>query len=661
VTGDIRGNARYQEIVARQRAMVEPGFGQPVGIETVELSPDGTHVAVVVRIGQREGSGRTELRVLRADGSGSATLTADDGDASAPRWSHDGRLAFLADNGHRHLPAPWLAEQERDGTWSTRELVGPPGIPEHLRWSADGASLLLTMAGLASEQADGLGSGKLGQELEADVPSWWPEVESSDGADEWRSAWLLDVATGAAARISPDGLNVWEADWLGPASAVAIVTGHPAEDAWYRAQLVRLGPAPGEVVTLHVPEWQIQFAEASPDGSRVVVIEGVASDRYFTVGELVVAQADGSGSRSLGALGADIAAVRWAGPDTLVALGKAGLDHVVLEVPADGSGTPRELYRTSSNIAGSWGRISAAADRVALGLTAPERPAHAALLEGGRITTLLQAGHPGHAVMRAAVASMRAIEWTAPDGTQVQGVLALPHGEPPFSTVLWVHGGPVGAVGLGFPSVAVALLLDAGYAIVFPNPRGSVGRGRAYAAAVVGDMGGPADAGDLLAAIDHLVAAGIADPRRISVAGVSYGGYMAALLPTLDDRFGAAIVGSPLTDLVSSYYGSSLTVFVHDYVGGRPAQQIARYLERSPVFAEARLRTPSLISVGLRDRATPPGQAMELFRALREQGQPCELLMYPEEGHGIRATEAAMDWLARAVMWLERFAPARVP
>jgi dipeptidyl aminopeptidase/acylaminoacyl peptidase len=651
-----------------------------VDVKMAEISPDGSLVAVVVLIGEPEGHGRSEIRLVPVNGdvagtgagagtgsatgtrtgagTGTLTLTAEDGDAGSVRWSGDGRLAFLADHGHRHLSTPWLAERGTDGRWAKRELACPPGVPEHLRWSPDGTRLLLTMAGLGAEQADGLGSGKLGQDLEQGLPPWWPEVESSDGGDEWRSAWTLRVADGATARVSPDGLNVWEADWLGNEAAVAVVTDGPAEDAWYRARLVRLGPAPGEVVTLHVPEWQIQFAEGSPDGSRVAVIEGVASDRYFTVGDVVVAQADGSGSRSLGWLGADVGAVRWTGPRSLVAAGQDGLDRVLLRVETDAAGDAAlEAFRTDANLGGGWCQVSAAGARVALILNGRAEPPRAVIVEGGHARTILGTEHPGRDIVRRALTRTEAIAWPAPDGTSIDGILTLPEGEGPFPTVLWVHGGPVGAVGFGFRSPLAALLVEAGYAVIDPNPRGSTGRGRAFAAAVVGDMGGPADTGDLLAALDHLVAEGIADPDRLAVGGVSYGGYMAALLPAIDDRFAAAIVGSPLTDLVSSYYGSSLTVFVHDYVGGRPDAALDRYVERSSVFAGSRLRTPSLVSVGLRDRATPPGQAMEHFRALREQGTPAELLQYPQEGHGVRAIEARMDWTARVVLWLERFVP----
>lgn len=669
---DIRSNPRYRAVVERYRAMLEPGLGLPADVEAAEISPDGRTVAVVCRISDTlEGLGRTELRLVEADGTGSRTLTTPDGDVACPRWSPDGlRLAFLADHGARRRFGPWLAEPRtqsgsaeergapgaRDDAFALRPLQGPPGIAEHLRWSPDGTRLLLTMAGEHAEQADGLGSGTLGQEAGADLPSWYPDIETAEGADEWRSAWIVDLSTGQSTRISPPDLNVWETDWLGSGAAVAVVSDGPAEDAWYRARVVRLGPAPGEVATLFSPEWQVQFAEGSPDGTRAVVIEAVASDRYFMAGDIVVVAADGSSAGSLGRLGADISAVRWDGPERLVALGIDGTETVVLDVDPDGARGPRELYRTGARPAGQWPQVSAAAGRVALALSGPDEPERLVVVEGGSAAALLETRHPGHDVVRGAIATMRVERWTAPDGTPIEGVLHLPHGEPPFPTIMWIHGGPVASVGLSFITPGLAILLASGYAILTPNPRGSTGHGRAFAAAVVGDMGG-ADAADLLAGADHLVASGIADPARLVVAGVSYGGYMAAYLPSIDDRFAAAIVGSPLTDFVSSYFGSSLTVFVDDFVGGRPTEQVERYMARSAVFAADRLRTPSLISVGLRDRATPPGQAVELFRALREQGTPAELLVYPEEGHGIRAVEARMDWIARIVLWLERFAP----
>ena len=273
------------------------------------------------------------------------------------------------------------------------------------------------------------------------------------------------------------------------------------------ARLVRLGPAAGEVANLHAPEWQIQFVEGSPDGRRAAVIEGVASDRYYTAGDVVVVEADGSGSRSLGWVGADVGAVRWDGPNRLVALGTDGMETVLFALDPAGA-TATELYRAEVEPAGAWTQLSAVDDRVALALTGVSEPDRVAVVEGGKAVDLLGTDHGGRDLVRAAIASKRVETWVAADGTQIQGVLLLPHGEPPFASILWVHGGPVGAVGMGFEPPVIALLVEAGYAVLVPNPRGSTGRGRAFAAAVVGDMGGE-DAGDLLAAADHLVRAAL--------------------------------------------------------------------------------------------------------------------------------------------------------
>ena len=690
---EIRADARYREIGQRVRAMLEPGLGRPSTFPELELSPDGRRLVAVCRIADSlDGEARTELWLFDLEASTHRSLTAANGNATSPRWLPDGSaIAFLADHGHRHRMTPWIATiesagsagaagaAERDvvggaagvdgvdgniGVTRLRELVSPPGVAEHVRVSPDGTRLALVMAGEAAEQADGLGSGTVGQGLEQERPDWFPEIETSDASDSWRSAWVVDIASGERMRVSPEGCNVWEAGWLGDEALVSVVSDDPAEDAWYGARLVRLDAPAGidasntpEPVLLYEPEWQIQFAEGSPDGSRVAVIEAVASDRYFVQGDVVIASADGSGARSPGWLGADLSIVRWDGPDTLVAAGMAGFEQVVMRLSAAGDPTPSELLRSAGQMRLPFGGMSVGGGRVAVALTGPDHPDRLALIENGAERLVLGTDHAGHDLIRSAIAERRIEAWSAPDGARIEGLLVLPHGEPPFATVLWIHGGPVGAAGGSFLAATTASLVDAGYAIIFPNPRGSTGRGRDFAAAVVGDMGGPFDSGDLLAAMDHLVETGIADPDRLVCAGVSYGGYMSALLPAIDDRFAAAFVASPLTDLISSYYGSSLTKFVDAFVGGRPDEVPERYFSRSSVFAGAGLRTPSLITAGARDRATPVGQAVEHFRALREQGTPAELVIYPKEGHGVRAIDAALDWTARLVLWLERFAP----
>ena len=171
-------------------------------------------------------------------------------------------------------------------------------------------------------------------------------------------------------------------------------------------------------------------------------------------------------------------------------------------------------------------------------------------------------------------------------------------------------------------------------------------------------MGG-ADARDDLAGVDALVERGDADPERIGVTGGSYGGYMSCWLPVLDQRFKAAVAISPVTDYYSQHWNSNIGEWDSWFLGGRPEDGAEHYRARSPVFFADRVTTPTLLTAGTEDRCTPPGQAMEFYRALRARAVPVEVAIYPGEGHGVRKFPAYLDLVTRSTAWFERFMPAR--
>jgi dipeptidyl aminopeptidase/acylaminoacyl peptidase len=249
------------------------------------------------------------------------------------------------------------------------------------------------------------------------------------------------------------------------------------------------------------------------------------------------------------------------------------------------------------------------------------------------------------------------VTWSVSDGLEIDGFLLAPAGNGPHPMILWVHGGPVWSYQEGFPRPAISWIVSRGYAILMPNPRGSTGRGRAFLEAVIGDMGG-ADAGDDLAGVDAMVERGDADPERIGVTGGSYGGFMSCWLPVVDRRFKAAVAISPVTDYYSQHWNSNIGAWDSWFLGGDPEDGAPQYRERSPVFFADRVTTPTLLTAGTEDRCTPPGQAMEFYRALRARGVPVEVAIYPGEGHGVRKYPAYLDLVSRMTAWFERFMPA---
>jgi len=205
---------------------------------------------------------------------------------------------------------------------------------------------------------------------------------------------------------------------------------------------------------------------------------------------------------------------------------------------------------------------------------------------------------------------------------------------------------------------AVPLLVSRGYAVLHPNPRGSSGRGREFAAAVVGDMGG-ADTHDYLSGIDAMVERGIADPARIGTMGVSYGGFMSAWLVTQDQRFKAAVAGSPVTEWYSFTYTTNIPRWGLLFLDNADPEEAGNQVhERSPVLHASKATTPTLLTAGAKDRCTPAGQAREFYQALTGHGVDSALVIYPDEGHGVSRFPAVTDYLARLVTWFEKYMPA---
>lgn len=638
------------------RAALSPGFGSLTRPGPPEPSPDGRWVAFDGEVlEQLEGHGHQRLFLAAADGSGWRPITAGPNDDAGPRWSPDGRtLTFVSDRAVKGRGQLYALETGAIG--EARALPEVPGVVEDHSWSPDGTKILTVVAGEHAEQSDALGSGTLGRE-DRDQPDWMPDVDSTDDEEEWRSLWLLDVVGSSVRRVSREGLNVWEATWLGTDSAVAVVSEAPGEGAWYSSPLAVIELESGREHIVYRSDVQIEFAEGSPDGRTIAVLEAVCSDRYVIAGDLLLVDAVSGDVRRVDLPG-DATSAQWRGDRILVAT-LDRLDAVVLDVGADAAA--RELWRTAESVGSSyqpWAAPLGDDDAFVCVRASVRRPPEIVIVDAGEERLLVETRHEGRDGLTVHLGERRVITWRAPDGLEIDGFLTLPPGAGPFPLLLDVHGGPIGAVTDGALWVGDALLLSRGYAILQPNPRGSTGRGRDFAAAVVGDMGG-ADALDDLAGVDAVVALGLAEADRVGVIGGSYGGFMAAWLPVVDERFKVALSFSPVTDWYSEHFNSSLIDWVGDFIAADPTEPGGEHHARSPVLAGARLRTPTLLTAGLRDRATPPGQAIEMYRALRSRGVPSEVVIYPKEGHGVRDFPAVLDLYARILGWLERFLPAR--
>lgn len=638
---DVRGTATWTTVEEHFTKALGPAFGTISRLGDLTAVGDRI-VATGSVLDKLEGLPRTVIALVE-DGA-VRPLTTGAGSAMLARLSPDGSvLAFASDR----LKAGVFQLQLLGGSLGeARAAASVPGTIEYLSWSPDGASILLGVAGLGADLSGGQGSGTTAKAAVEDVSAWMPRVDEGVTEDAWRSLWVYDVASDSVRRLSPESLNTWEACWFGTSSVLAVTSPTPDEGAWYTAVLNRISLT-GEVAEVTSSEVQLGLPAGSPDGARLAVVQAICSDRWIVAGDVLVGE---PGALELvDTAGVDVTFTQWIDADRLGIMGIRGLETVAAVY--DGrTGKTTEVW--SSFDLSSGARYPEGAflpdGRVLAVLEGYRLPQQVTDLASGQVLASL--AHPGTDYVLSVNGTSSNIAWEAPDGLRIEGILCTPAGEGPFPLVINIHGGPVWAYRplWSLYYVWTPLLVAQGYAVLNPNPRGSGGRGQDFARQVFGDMGG-ADTADFTSAIDALVARGVASADRIAVMGGSYGGFMSAWLVTQDQRIAAAVPVSPVTNWYSQHFTSNIPFFDALFLDGDPSVPGDRFHARSPVLHTSRVRTPCLNVAGALDKCTPSGQAEEFHHALLEHGVPSSLVVYPEEGHGVRAFPALLDFCTRVL------------
>jgi dipeptidyl aminopeptidase/acylaminoacyl peptidase len=224
------------------------------------------------------------------------------------------------------------------------------------------------------------------------------------------------------------------------------------------------------------------------------------------------------------------------------------------------------------------------------------------------------------------------VQWKS-DGFTIEGLLYLPPDKGTAKTplIVDVHGGPFGAFE-NRNDAFVAFLVGHGWAVLRPNPRGSSNYGVKFGAANKNDLGG-GDYRDVMAGVDAVLAKYPLDGGKMALMGYSYGGEMAAFVEGKTDRFKAIVSAAPVIDQFSEY-GTEGGSWYDRWYFGKPWEHLEDAWRQSPLAGAAKARTPFLLLQGQSDTTDPLGQSEEMYRALRQEGVPVELVTYPRENHG---------------------------
>lgn len=616
-------------------------------------SPDGSRVAFALHatVADVGSSVPSDLYLLDAEGEARLVqLTSGGWSDRTPAWSPDGsRLAFLSDRatpGHR---LPYTMSADGGEPVLAAALVGSA---ESVAWATDAGRLLVLAADPGSYGLDWSARAVNGA-----GPSPDPVVRRP--GDARRRLFLIDLASGDVDEVGPVDLSVWEVDWDGDATVVAIVSRDHSGSGWYEGVVARLDLDARTAATLYEPSWQMEGLALSPDAGRVAVVEGYASDHGLLSGSIKLIDLVTPGTTDLWPDLQTVGRATWCDRGSLwyaradgtgTACGRIWLDGrreerwrgeafigdavttptCVVTEDASAVWTTHQAHGQAPELArldqatGAWVRISTFNDRISQGRVFPD---------------------------------VRKIRWMASDGVEIEGLLMTPKGsEGPLPLIVCVHGGPTWNWGAYFSDSEpnAVLLSSAGFACFLPNPRGSIGRGHAFAQGVIGDGGG-VDFRDIMAGVDHCIAEGIADPDRLGIAGLSYGGYIAGWAVGQTERFRAAVAMSVVSNYVSFHLTSEVWWYDQAILEGEWNDPTSQYADRSPVTHAHRCTTPTLIIQGADDRCTPVGQAEELFNAIAASGTEVELVVYPREGHVPLERAHALDAIRRTQAWFDRY------
>jgi len=652
---DIRESALYREAEALHRALRQPGTGQISDAAEANASPDGRFAVFAGTIVDRlEGASQTRICLTDLATCATRVMTFGPNTDRLPRFSPDGQhIAFLSD---RHKAGDFQPHVLDPVTGAARSTPRVEGWVEYLHWSPDGRRVLLGVAGHGADVSGGQGAITSRQLAESAPSSWMPVVETGHESYRWRSAWLYELETNSVRRVSNPAANIWEATWCGNEALAVVLSPGPAEGLWYSARLNIIEIATGNSREIHAPRFQLGWPAASPSGKRLAVVEAVCSDRWLVAGDLLLIDTRSGDVRRIDTRGVDVTFTEWRSEDRLLLAGHRGFE-TVMGIYDDVARAFTEVWSSCELTTGgryvSVSGIGEAGDCVLVGEGFTKVPEIAVIREGGY--RALKSFDLAYGSETRVIESVELLSWRAPDALEIQGWLLRPKGAGPHPLVMCVHGGPVShwrPVWLGRRLLPLLMLLERGYAIFLPNPRGSSGRGQEFARKVVGDMGG-SDAHDCLSGLDHLVARGLADPSRLGVTGGSYGGFMTSWLITQDRRFAAAVAVAPVTNHVTEHLLSNIPHFVRLFLDDSYTNPAGKYVTRSPIMHAHAARTPTLNICGALDRCTPPEEAAQFHNALLENGVESVLVTYPDEGHGIRKFPAAIDYAARLVDWFE--------
>lgn len=625
-----------------------------------QISPDGQWVAYSVSaIDSAKDKSNTDLWMTSWDGTQTIRVTSSPDGESSPRWSPDGKyLAFVSGRQEGKGGQVWLLD--RRGGEAQRLTMIKGGVSEYA-WSPDAKRLVLVL----DQETDSVtrkdtAEHKTPKPIVVDRYRFKRDVDGFLGTTRSHLA-LFDVATKTLDTLTSELEDDDSPAWSPDGRSIAFVREAPPEpnkgtdsDIWVVE--ARAGAKARPLTDFAGPDnGRVSW---SPDGKWIAFTRG-DDPKYsaYHLNKLALVPADGSAPAHVvtAALDRPVSSPRFTadGKAVLATIADDRSDELVRIDVADGR--VERLIDGKRAVSG----YSALPDgRVAALVSTPDRPPEVFAIDAGSAgrASPRQLSHQNDSLFaELQLASVDGQTSRSKDGTEVHSLLYRPAGAAagtPLPLLVYIHGGPNSQDAYRFDFDRQFFAAN-GYAVLAVNYRGSSGRGSAYQKAIFADWGNK-EVLDLVGAVDEAVRSGVADPERLGIGGWSYGGILTDYTIATTPRFKAAVSGAG-SALQLAMYGTDQYVAQYNLELGAPWKSQATWLKVSyPFFHADRITTPTLFMGGESDANVPIIGGEQMYQALRTLGVETQLVVYPNQFHGITVPSYRVDRALRYLAWYDR-------